>query len=224
MSTNPLHGARVQRGVSLHDIARSTRLSPRIVTALDSGRFEQLPAGIYARSYVRAFARAVELDAEHVLAMLADRLPAAVDLSREVIDRLRPRERTTSAATAIVRDAMMDAAFLVGVSALLVALVSGYCGLPSRTLLRLAPGPMVGLCAPVWVLYELLLGRIYAQRIFWSGNSVLIPWSIGILSACGVNPRPFIRRVSSPFSSVSFAAAAGSLMRLARSPGSFFRS
>ena len=222
MSTNPLHGARVLRGVSLHAIACSTRLSPRIVAALDSGRFDALPAGLYARSYVRAFARAVGLDAEAVLATVSDQLPQPVELAAALLDQVPPRRRVP--APGIVRDAAVDVSLLFGLSLLLVTVVAEYCGLPVRALVRLAPGPMVGLCAPVWVVYEMLLGRLCAHRIFWSGSSFLIPSSIGILSFWAVSPRPAIRRFSSVFSSASFAAAAGSLMRLTRSPKSLFRS
>jgi hypothetical protein len=222
MSTNPLHGARVLRGVSLRDIACSTRLSPRIVAALDSGRFDALPAGIYARSYVRAFARAVGLDADAALTTLSDQLPQPVELAAALLDQVRPRRPVAPAG--IVRDAAVDASLLVVVTVLLLTVVAEYCGLRVRALVRLAPGPMVVLCVPVWVAYEMFLGRLCAQRIFWSGSSVLIPSSIGILSFWAVSPRPLIRRFSSSFSSASVAAAAGSLMRLTRSPGSFFRS
>src|SRR6476659_3379402 len=88
MAENPLHDARVQRGISLASIASTTRLSPFVVAALDSGRFSALPAGLYARSYVRAFAGAVGLDADSTLATLAECLPAAVELSPEVLEQV----------------------------------------------------------------------------------------------------------------------------------------
>ncbi len=222
MADNPLHDARVQRGISLASIASTTRLSPLVVSALDSGRFSALPAGIYARSYVRAFAGAVGLDADTVLASLADSLPAAVELSPEILEQVRPDK--TSGAARLVCDVVIDVAFLFSLSVLIVGVVSEYCGLPSRALLRLAPGPMVGLCAPVWVTYEVLLGRLAGHRIFWSGSSFLIPWSIGIWSLWGVSPAAVIKRVSSCFSSASLAAALASLIRFTRSPGSFLRS
>jgi Helix-turn-helix domain len=224
MSTNPLHGARVQQGVSLQDIARSTRLSPRIVKALDGGRFEQLPAGVYARSYVRAFAAAVGLDPDATLTALSDQLPRPVELVAEVLDRVRAPAPAVAVPAGLVLDAAVDLALLFGLTLLLTSVVAEYCGLPVRALVRLAPGPMIGLCAPVWVVYEMLLGRLCGQRILWSGNSFLMPSSIGILSVCGVSPRPAIRRFSSSLSSASFAAAVGSLIRLTRSSGSFFRS
>src|SRR5262245_899893 len=223
MSINPLHGARVQLRLSLHDIACSTRVSPSVIQARDKGHFGQLPAGIYARSYVRAFAAAVGLDADETLATLSDQLPRPVELVPELIDQVRPAQQRPGSAH-LVRDATVDVTLLVLLSVILVSVVAGYCNLPVRALVRLAPGPMVGLCLPVWILYEMLLGRVCAQRILWSGNSFLMPSSIGILSFCGESPRPVISRFSSSFSSESFVAAAGSLIRLTRSPGSSFKS
>jgi hypothetical protein len=221
--TNPLHDARVQRGISQHAIASTTRLSPRIVDALDKGRFSEIPAGLYARSYVRAFAAAVGLDADEALAALGDRLPSAVELSPAILEQVRSEPKPAST-TRIVQDVAVDAAFLFSTSALLVAVVSEYCGVSSRALLHLAPGPVVGLCAPVWIAYEMLLGRLWAHRIFWSGSAFLIPSSIGILSVCDVKPTSAIKRFSSSFSSATVRAAAGSLIRFTRSPGSFLRS
>jgi hypothetical protein len=87
---NPLHLARVDRGIALAEIARKTCLSPQVVQKLDAGRFDELPAGVYARSYVRAFATAVRLDPEPTLAAIADRLPTAEDplpVLRDVSER-----------------------------------------------------------------------------------------------------------------------------------------
>lgn len=161
MSTNPLHGARVQHGLSLHDIAGSTRLSPRVVKALDSGRFDQLPAGIYARSYVRAFAAAVGLDADEALTTISDQLPRPVELVAEVLEQVRPPQ-ARAARTGLASDVAVDVTFLAALTVLLVSCVAAYCGLPVRMLVRLAPGPLIGLCAPVWAVYEILLGRVCA--------------------------------------------------------------
>lgn len=87
---NPLHRARVERGIDLAEVARRTCLSPQVVQRIDSGRFDQLPAGVYARSYVRSFAAAVGLDQENALAAVSERLPSAEDplpVMRDVADR-----------------------------------------------------------------------------------------------------------------------------------------
>jgi hypothetical protein len=222
--SNPLHDARVQRAIPLQAIISSTRLSPRIAKALDEGRFAELPGGLYAREYVRMFARAVRLDPDQTLESLRDQLPDAVELQAIVPDAARARPAAPPQPGRLVRDLAVDVALLLSVSALVVAIVSAYCGLSVRALMRLAPGPIVGLCAPVWVTYEVLLGRVWAHRIFWSGSSFLMPASIGILSVSGVRPAAVMRRVSSALSSASLPDAFASLMRFTRSAGSSFRS
>ena len=129
MSINPLHGARVQHGLSLHEIASSTRLSPRIVNALDSGRFEQLPAGIYARSYVRAFAVAVGLNPDDALTDLSEQLPRPVELVPALLDQARP-PRPRVVPGGIVRAAAVDLALLFALSLLLLSVVAGYAACP----------------------------------------------------------------------------------------------
>ena len=76
---NPLHLARVQRGMGLSQLAARTLLSGPIIDKIDEGRFAELPGGLYARSYIRAFASAVGLDPEEAVRELAERLPPAQD-------------------------------------------------------------------------------------------------------------------------------------------------
>jgi transcriptional regulator with XRE-family HTH domain len=90
---NPLHRARMARGLELAEIARRTCLSPQVVQKIDSGRFDELPGGLYARSYIRAFAGAVDLDAEEALGSIADQLPSIGDplpVLHDVAERKRP--------------------------------------------------------------------------------------------------------------------------------------
>lgn len=79
MFVNPLHRARVGEGIALNEVAARTCLSPRIVQLIDAGEFDRLPGGIYARSYVRAFAAVVGLDPEDTIRELSDRLPPDED-------------------------------------------------------------------------------------------------------------------------------------------------
>ena len=79
MYANPLHHARVTGGIRLSDVAARTCLSPRIVRLIDSGEFDRLPGGLYARAYVRAFADVVGLNPESAVRELSERLPPDVD-------------------------------------------------------------------------------------------------------------------------------------------------
>ena len=60
--------ARESRGLSYRQIADATKLSARVVEALETNRISVLPAGIYRRAIVRAVATEVGLDPEKLLA------------------------------------------------------------------------------------------------------------------------------------------------------------
>jgi transcriptional regulator with XRE-family HTH domain len=57
-----LRRIRVQRGVSLERIATSTKVSLDLLTALERNDLSRWPTGIYARSYVRAYALEIGVD------------------------------------------------------------------------------------------------------------------------------------------------------------------
>lgn len=78
--TERLKHAREARGLSHRQIADVTRLSARVIQALEEGRLHQLPPGIYRRSIVRAVAREVGLDPEALLRAFLDEYPDAVPL------------------------------------------------------------------------------------------------------------------------------------------------
>lgn len=106
-----LHQARVDSNLDLEALGARTSLSPAVLRKLDEGRFEELPAGLYARSYVKSFAAEVGLDPEAVLRNVEHLLPDAPDplsvlrvlkgpspserLFSSVIEKLRPRPGTT---------------------------------------------------------------------------------------------------------------------------------
>jgi cytoskeletal protein RodZ len=53
---------RRNRGISLEQIAESTKISKRSLEAIEQGEFRKLPGGIYDTSYIRQYARAIEYD------------------------------------------------------------------------------------------------------------------------------------------------------------------
>lgn len=63
-----LRDARTARALSHAQMAASTKLSPTVLRTLEAGDFAQLPGGIIMRGYLRAYARAVGLDPEAVVA------------------------------------------------------------------------------------------------------------------------------------------------------------
>ena len=59
-----LRRVRVQRGISLDQIAAATKVSHELWSGLERNDFSRWPTGIYARAYVRAYALQVGVDAE----------------------------------------------------------------------------------------------------------------------------------------------------------------
>jgi transcriptional regulator with XRE-family HTH domain len=59
-----LRRVRVQRGISLDQIAAATKVSQDLWSGLERNDFSRWPTGIYARSYVRAYAMQLGVDAE----------------------------------------------------------------------------------------------------------------------------------------------------------------
>jgi len=63
-----LAGIRRNRGISLTEIAESTKISVRSLEAIEQGAFHKLPGGIYNTSYIRQYARAIDYDESVLLA------------------------------------------------------------------------------------------------------------------------------------------------------------
>jgi cytoskeletal protein RodZ len=58
---------RKNRGISLAQIADSTKISVRSLEAIEHGDFHKLPGGIYSTSYIRQYARAIDYDESTIL-------------------------------------------------------------------------------------------------------------------------------------------------------------
>ena len=63
-----LRKAREERGITLRNISDATHIGMRFLQAIESDAYNQLPGGIFNRSFVRLFARQVGLDEEQVVA------------------------------------------------------------------------------------------------------------------------------------------------------------
>ncbi len=59
-----LRRIRLQRGISLEQIALETKVNADLWAALERNDFARWPAGIFARAYLRAYARLIGVDPE----------------------------------------------------------------------------------------------------------------------------------------------------------------
>jgi cytoskeletal protein RodZ len=62
-----LRHARTRKGLTLEQLARATKISISQLEALEVNDFDRLPASIYTRGFLRAYAREVDLDPEEIV-------------------------------------------------------------------------------------------------------------------------------------------------------------
>ena len=63
-----LRKQREQRGISLDAVCATTKISIRMLRAIEDERFDQLPGGVFNKGFVRAYARQVGLDEDEAIA------------------------------------------------------------------------------------------------------------------------------------------------------------
>jgi cytoskeletal protein RodZ len=72
---------RRNRGISLEQIAESTKISVRSLRAIEGGDFQKLPGGIYNTSYIRQYAKAIDFDEAELLAFYRAQMGIAASVS-----------------------------------------------------------------------------------------------------------------------------------------------
>jgi cytoskeleton protein RodZ len=82
-----LREAREGRGLTLEQVSAATKIPPHTLEDIEENRFDRLPAGIFARAHLRAFADEVGVEAGDVLEAYARR---RFGESEEVLPIARP--------------------------------------------------------------------------------------------------------------------------------------
>jgi len=62
-----LRTGRTEKGLSLDDVARTTKIQLKTLERIEAGAQDGLPAEVFVRGFVRAFARCVGLDEDEAL-------------------------------------------------------------------------------------------------------------------------------------------------------------
>jgi cytoskeletal protein RodZ len=63
-----LQQSRIERQMSVVELARITRIPVHSLEAIEENQFDSLPGEVFARGFLKAYARAVGLDPEKILA------------------------------------------------------------------------------------------------------------------------------------------------------------
>ncbi len=138
-----LRRERELREVTREQLAEVTKVSVRQIEALETGRFDQLPARVFARGFVLALARHLGLDAERTAAgfnhvheaWTAEREKAASPAASASSDRLRlsrPRKNASLNTTALG----VGVALALAILTFGVAVLKGRSGTPESDAAR----------------------------------------------------------------------------------------
>jgi len=80
-----LRRQRLERGVSLEEIAQSTKVIVSLWAGLERNDLSRWPTGIYARSYLRDYARAIGADPESTVDEFCRWFPQGQPIGRDAV-------------------------------------------------------------------------------------------------------------------------------------------
>jgi cytoskeletal protein RodZ len=95
-----LRKQREQRGIALEAICNATKISPRMLRALEEEHFGQLPGGVFNKGFVRAYARQVGLNEEEAVADYLTALRESQIQQQPIVPNLRVHSAKPSPAAA----------------------------------------------------------------------------------------------------------------------------
>lgn len=72
-----LRGERVRQSLRLEDVAAKTKIHLRLLQAIEANRFDLLPGGLFTRSFLRQYARTLQMDEAQVVSTYQDQFPEA---------------------------------------------------------------------------------------------------------------------------------------------------
>jgi cytoskeleton protein RodZ len=108
-----LQSRRVERGLTLIQAAAATHVRVAHLDAIETGHFELLPAPVYARGYVRTYARYLGVDPEPLVA----RVPSPPNQRRGAFalggSNRRPRLVVTGPTAVLIGLAVLASAFIL---------------------------------------------------------------------------------------------------------------
>ncbi|UTR17114.1 DUF4115 domain-containing protein [Salipaludibacillus sp. LMS25] len=89
-----LKNAREEKGYSLDELQRVTKIQKRYLIAIEDGDFSKMPGDFYGRAFVKSYAEAVELDPDMIFEEHKEELPQTVKEPADLpprVNRSKPK-------------------------------------------------------------------------------------------------------------------------------------
>ena len=168
--------ARESKELSFDDVSNVTKISARMLQAIEQERFDQLPGGVFNKGFIRAYAKHLGLNSDDAVTDYLECLHQAQIDAHQVWQPERPaRVRPTPAHSAAVHPAPVEPAPAAPVA-------------PSPTAVATPTKPVVTASPPAEELSELQLPRVEPARPrrpdYTASASPGIPWKGIAALAC----------------------------------------
>ena len=139
-----LREERERKGVTLKDIAERTRIPLRHLEELERGDVSQWPAGVYAKSWARDYAREAGIDPERVVRIVAPvaSVEPTIEEIKEVREERERMEADESPLTPLLDLMRRFAAVIVVVSLIVLAAIFFFMRNEDRADDPRAPAPV----------------------------------------------------------------------------------
>ena len=168
--------SRERKGLTVAALAEKAGLRKPLVDVIERGAFDELPSGLYGRSAVRAYAKAVGLSPDAVIAEVSGQLRLPEDPLEGLVrvHGLRPRAKREPAPEVPCWEAQeledrewrfaaasaIDGALLITVTTVLIQLTAVAAGTRVADVLHAAGPALFLIVATVAVTYFILLGGV----------------------------------------------------------------
>src|SRR5213592_4326359 len=95
-----LRQAREERGISISEVAKQTRISPHYLDSIENDDYRTLPGGIFNKGFVKSYAKYVGLDEQEALQEYARLVAQNEETVEDSNPRYRPEVLTDDARSA----------------------------------------------------------------------------------------------------------------------------
>ncbi len=137
---------REQLGVSVADVSESTRINRRIISAFEQGDLSHLPHTVYAKGFIKNYAKALGLDPEESVHILMQELNPDKGEEALVSREISLKEMIDSQSTGIGKSTwpvLLGVLFLVSALALMIWYFSFYLSPPMPEVQDHAAAPQI---------------------------------------------------------------------------------
>ena len=126
-----LRHARERRRLSIEELSAATKIPVTVLRAIEAGDFVRVPGGIFARGFLRAYAREVGLDPEEVVAHFVAGAQRASDADRGTADLTTAAVTAEDAAATMPRRTAAQLAWLIAAAVAWIVIARGLATGPS---------------------------------------------------------------------------------------------